>query len=55
MFNDEYDNIVKMINSGISTKDIQDYLMSKFNVNRSKTSNIIKKVRKDLGIYNKKI
>jgi len=34
-----------------STSEVQEYLMNKYNCERSKTSNFIKKIRQKLGIY----
>lgn len=34
-----------------TTKDAQDYLIKTYNVERNKTSNLIKRLRTQLGIY----
>jgi hypothetical protein len=42
----------KLFRSGSSTSEVQEYLMNKYNIKRSSTSNFVKLVRKRLGIYN---
>lgn len=41
----------KMFNTLHTTKEVQEYLMKLYKVPRSRTSNFIKKVRRDMGIY----
>jgi len=42
------ENLFKM---HYSTSQVQEYLMKKYNVSRAKTSNFVRLVRKELGIY----
>lgn len=47
----DIEDCIELFNNQISTKDVQDRLMEKYNIPRSKTSNFIKRIRKQMGIY----
>jgi hypothetical protein len=53
---EELEKCILMFKSGKSSKDIQDYLITKYSLTkRSSTSNFVKAVRKTMGIYKKSI
>jgi len=50
---EEFDLCKNLFKKGNSTLSIQEYLMNKYNIKKSSTSNFLKLVRKHMGIYNK--
>lgn len=51
---EEIENCKKLFRQKKSTSEVQDYLMKKYECKRSMTSNFVKLVRKDMGIYSSK-
>jgi len=43
-----------MFRNGSTTSQVQEYLMDKYSCKRSSTSNFVKLIRKELGIYKPK-
>jgi len=51
---DEIDICAELFNNKKHTSEVQEYLMDKYKIKRSSTSNFVKYVRKYLGIYESK-